>query len=31
VYKIEIDSVWLIDLYGGAKDVPTSDYFAYEL
>jgi hypothetical protein len=31
VYKIDITSIWLIDIYGGAKDVPVDDYYAVEL
>ena len=30
MYKIDIDSIWLIDLYGGAKDVDVAEYYAYK-
>lgn len=30
-YKLDIASIWLIDIYGGAKDVPLEDYYAVKL
>ncbi len=30
-YAIRIKSIWLIDIYGGAKEVDLDDYYAVEL
>ena len=30
VWKIDIEEIWLIDIYGGPSDVPVDEYFNHK-